>query len=290
MTVEDGTPSPVGDGSWLTLLVQRTVRSFLEHGCPNLAAGIAYYVLFSIFPLVLGLTVVLGAIIDAAELQARVVDALQPYWPGSTHFMEEAIREVVEGSGSMGTLAAVGLFGSATAMLSAIRAALNQVWGVTEARPLWRRKARELAAIAVVGVFLLASFLLATGVRIVVAFLPAGAASTLALLTGSPVFLWFTALVSFLVTFAVFILAYRRLPNTLVRWREAATGAFVASLLFEAAGQGFVIYLERFASYNVVYGPLAGVIVFLLWAYIFSLILILLLGAEVASESRWVWE
>jgi membrane protein len=63
--------------------------------------------------------------------------------------------------------------------------------------------------------------------------------------------------------------------------RLGVLGTFLASgagLLFEAAKNVFVFYLSRFASFDLVYGSLASVIILLFWVYISGFILIL--GAE----------
>ncbi len=80
----------------------------------------------------------------------------------------------------------------------------------------------------------------------------------------------------------VFLLAYRFLPNTKTHWRFVWLGAVVATVLYEMGRYLFVWYLEHFARYDTVYGPVSSVMVFLFWVYLSSLILVL--GAEISSE------
>ena len=96
---------------------------------------------------------------------------------------------------------------------------------------------------------------------------------------GSKVLLQGTAL---LLTIIIFLLIYKLMPNTKTHWRYIWPGAVVAGVLFELAKYFFIFYLERFTSFENVYGGLAPVIVMLLWTYLSSLILIL--GAELSSE------
>ena len=56
----------------------------------------------------------------------------------------------------------------------------------------------------------------------------------------------------------------------------------MAAVLFEILKNGFAFYLEHFGNYDVVYGSLGAIMVFLFWTYLTAIIL--LLGAEVASE------
>ena len=84
------------------------------------------------------------------------------------------------------------------------------------------------------------------------------------------------------ITFLIFLMVYRFVPNTKTYWRYVWPGALVAAVLFEVAKSLFVWYLDNLAIYNQVYGSLTSVIVLLLWIYVSSLILIL--GAELSSE------
>ncbi|TAK57797.1 MAG: YihY/virulence factor BrkB family protein, partial [Dehalococcoidia bacterium] len=81
-------------------------------------------------------------------------------------------------------------------------------------------------------------------------------------------------------TFVTFALLYRIVPAARPRWRDALPGAFVATLLFEALKNGFAFYVANFNNFDVVYGSLAGVLLFLFFTYLSSAIL--LIGAELA--------
>ncbi|CAI8045218.1 UPF0761 membrane protein ASA_4118 [Geodia barretti] len=80
----------------------------------------------------------------------------------------------------------------------------------------------------------------------------------------------------------IFLLMYKLLPNTKTYWRYVWPGAVTGAVLFEISKNFFILYLDRFASYQNVYGSIAPVIVLLFWTYVGSLIV--LLGAEVCSE------
>ena len=80
---------------------------------------------------------------------------------------------------------------------------------------------------------------------------------------------------------AGFTLVYWLLPTRPVRLRDAAIGGLLAALLFEGLKQGFGVYLRLVPTYEVIYGALASVPVFLFWMYLVWCIA--LLGAEVAA-------
>ncbi|MFD6812485.1 YihY/virulence factor BrkB family protein, partial [Streptomyces anthocyanicus] len=78
-------------------------------------------------------------------------------------------------------------------------------------------------------------------------------------------------------------LLYWASPNAEGRgWRWTTPGSVLALLIWMAASAGFAVYVSQFASYNRVYGTMAGVIVFLVWLWISNLAV--LLGLEVDAE------
>lgn len=61
-----------------------------------------------------------------------------------------------------------------------------------------------------------------------------------------------------------------------------SVGSFVALILWAIASAGFAFYVANFSSYNQTYGSIGGIIVFLLWLWIFNNAL--LFGAELDAE------
>jgi membrane protein len=102
------------------------------------------------------------------------------------------------------------------------------------------------------------------------------------LFLSNSVYLVFTELISVLMAFAVFLVIYKFIPHTDTDWSDIWLGALVAALLFELGRNAFVFYLNNFGNYAEIYGSLASVVVLLVWIFISALILII--GAEVASE------
>jgi membrane protein len=78
-----------------------------------------------------------------------------------------------------------------------------------------------------------------------------------------------------------FFLLYRMVPHHSVRWGHAATGAFFATILFEAAKELFAIYIANVPGYNVLYGAFVAMPFFLLWIYVSWVVV--LLGAELTA-------
>jgi YihY family inner membrane protein len=85
-------------------------------------------------------------------------------------------------------------------------------------------------------------------------------------------------LLSFLLIFLTFALIYKLAPYLKVRWRQVLPGALLAAALFELVKTAFVLYLDRVANFEAVYGSLSSIIVLLLWLYLSAFILVY--GAE----------
>jgi len=78
-------------------------------------------------------------------------------------------------------------------------------------------------------------------------------------------------LLSYLVPFVLVLVAvaglYRYLPQRRPAWRNAVTGAFIFSLLWEIAKHVFSSYVPTLSVYSRMYGSLLFVVLFLLWVY-----------------------
>jgi YihY family inner membrane protein len=69
-------------------------------------------------------------------------------------------------------------------------------------------------------------------------------------------------------------LFYRLAPRRPTRFIEVWIPALCATALLQAAESPFVIYLKNFASFNVVFGVIGGIMALLLWIYVSGYIFI----------------
>jgi YihY family inner membrane protein len=79
-----------------------------------------------------------------------------------------------------------------------------------------------------------------------------------------------------------FFIIYRFLPSVRLPPRTLVIGSLTGLLLFEGIKPAFFWYLRTLAGYPAVYGPLVGVVVFMIWIYLAALVL--LIGAEVMIQ------
>ncbi|MBP7633816.1 YihY/virulence factor BrkB family protein [Candidatus Ozemobacteraceae bacterium] len=244
------------------------------------AAAIAYYAIFSLFPLLIFLIAIYSSVLQSNELQAQVLSYCDQFLPGSRTIVNENIRQVIELRGTVGLLGMAVLLWSATGVFAGISQNINQAWKGAPARNFLHE--RFLALVMVAGL-----------ICFVVVSLVATAAFNLSLKIASVMgheFIagmsfagrWFVRLTPFFGIFTLFTLLYRLVPNTRVRWREAIAGGFSAAVCWEITKHVFTWFLgSDWNSYQLVYGSLAAVVALLLWVYICSIII--LMGAHLSA-------
>ena len=260
-------------------LMIRTAQEVSDDDVSHMAAGVAYYALFSLFPLLLGLIAILSFFLESEEIQAKVIDLTGGFLPGSELLVQDNIDATVGVRGALGLFSVIGMIWAGSAIFGALNRSINRAWDIHTDRPLYKGKPRQLLMALVVGILFALSFSSATVVR---------TAETLSQYD-VPVLSFFVQQVgqillqglSFILVLAIFLLIYKFMPNTKTYWKYIWPGAVVGAVLFELAKNLFILYLER-STYQNIYGSVTPVIVLLLWAYVSSLIL--LTGAELSSE------
>jgi membrane protein len=259
------------------------VREFLDDDCPNLAASIAYRVLFSIFPLAIVLAGIFGIVVDATGLRADVVEAIVdavPLSPDGHDELERLLDRATGGLGALGFLGVIGLLWAASGMMTAIRTALVRAWDIEDRRPFVRGKLVDVLLVLAGGLVVGLSLALSVATRAA-----EGAAADLldriGLGSGGVSFLVSTG-APFVLALGATLFLYRVVPPHHPRLAHIAPAAVLVAAGFVALQVGFGVYLRNVADYNAVYGSLGAVIAFLLFVYAASALF--LLGAEVASE------
>jgi membrane protein len=271
----------------LGILAYRTVKGFFDDGCSQRAAAISYYVLFSLFPLVIFTVALLGLVLDSEALKQDVVDAVMENIPLSQdegrNDIESTLEEVTSSrSSAIGVLGLVFLAWSASSMFGQVRSSLNHVFHVQAPRPIVLQKLLDLGTVLAFAPFFIGSVVATSALRLVrtksedVNFL-----GDLPETMGAA---WWVASVALpiAISFVAFFFVYWLIPAWRTKPRYVVPGALLAAVLFEAVKVGFSIYLENFASYDLVFGSLGAVVAFLFWVYLSANIL--LLGAELVSN------
>ncbi len=269
----------------LWLLLKHSVFGFFDDNCPQMAAAISYYVLLSLFPLVIFSIGVLGFVIEDNDIERNLIDELTGLLPVDTEGaenVEDAVQEITGASGQV-----LGLFGlavlawTASAMFGVIRRSLDIAFDLSGRRPFVREKLVDFGMMALLGVIFLASLGATTTLRVA----REGIDDTAVLgdLAQALGFGWAIAsfVVPAVVSFVAFSLLYWLIPARHVRFAHVWPGALLAAVLFETVKLAFGIFLEHFGRYDLIFGSLGAVAAFLFLVFLSANTL--LLGAEVSA-------
>lgn len=262
------------------LIVKHTWSGYNRDNCNQLAAAIAYYVLFSIVPLAIVAVFVFGLVLRDASLKQDVVDSIVNTLSLNDTSGRSAVDSAITGLQTGGGIAAfagvVGALWTSSAVFGSIRRALNAVWGAYERRPYAQAKLVDFSQIGGLGLLFIASITMTGFVRVV---------RDASLRYGGPIAnhnaVWeipaiiLPAMLTFVALFALYVLV----PTARPRARDAWIGAAVAAVMFEIVKNTFAFYVSHFNSFNVVYGSLAGVFLLLFSTFLASNML--LIGAEI---------
>ncbi len=267
-------------------LLVRVGQAFSRHEGALLSASLAYYALFSFFPLILLIIVVGSNYLTAMEAKRLAVNLAVQFAPGAAELVSNNVEQVLRQRGTIGAVAGLGLLWSSSGVFGAIYRAVNRAWGENRPSQAWQGRLFGLAATIIVGLLFFLSVALTTALTVIQSW-------RLPVLGWQP-FLdpavtrlagWLWSLSTLLVTVGLFSLLYRILPRAGVAWRDVWLGGIAAGLAWQLARLLFTWYLS-FVRYNLVYGSLGAIVAFLLWSYLSALIL--LLGAELTAQfARW---
>lgn len=250
-------------------LLRRTFRSFGRARAAEAAAGMAYYTIFSLFPLSLALIGVGGYFLRSEHVFQEVMTLLTGTIPVSRELIESNIRQVLERRGSVSILGLIGLLWSGTGFFSVLAHHINRAWTRAEPRSFLERRLVALTMVGTLALFLLISLLSTPALDLL-------ARLQVPLWDGISIYetaLWtlLSDLVPWLLTFLVFLALYRWVPTTNVNWSGPIWGALLVALAWEGAKRGFAWFITSgLVRYRLVYGSLGAVVALMLWIYLSS--------------------
>jgi membrane protein len=234
------------------------LKKFADDRASQLAALIAYYGFFSLFPLLLVFATAASFVIEEnPELRERllnsVVEQFPVVGPQIRDTIDESVRQLSNSPLAL-TVGVVGALWTGTAIVAAAQNAMDEVWDVP-------RVERPGLVPRVMRAFLL---LFVFGASIVLSTLLAGTGGE----TG-----WNAALLdalslagTLLMSVAVFSFAFRVLTVAHVGWRDVLPGAVFAAVAWTILLMvgGWVVE-RQISRASVVYGFFAAVIGLLAW-------------------------
>jgi membrane protein len=259
------TPLELEASEWKAT-VKRTAKEIKEDRVPFAAAGMAFYFFLAIFPALIALVGILGvADVDASSLIKSIRDTLPG---GAGEALTQAVARANRPSEAASLTAAIVGIGvalwSASSGMVALQSGLNVAYDIPEDRKFIPKRA--------VALLLLLVTVLLGGVPS--PFFTFGEATIYTVLG------WVLTVLAVIVMFSLF---YYLGPNReRPRWQWVSVGGIVGAVIWIIGSVAFGLYVSTFNNYGKTYGPLAGVIILILWLYLSSLSV--LIGGELNAE------
>ncbi len=264
---------------WRRMLAH-AIHQFHENDLFTSAAAMSYFGLMTLFPALL----LLLALSNRLAASNEMIEHILQVYPASSKFLHDTIRSLSGiGTGAIITCAIIVLWAGSW-VFAIVERALNRIWGTTH-RTFLHGRLLTLGMIGVVGLLLSVSVLvtsLVVALQEIAGRLSPRQLENYPLLSSVGNVFWqiVFALVSLLVTFALFAIVYRFMPNSPVTLADTIPGAVIAGLLWEAAKYLFAWSLNYF-NYEQIYGSVGAVVAVLTWSYVSSLVL--LFGAQLTG-------
>jgi membrane protein len=254
-------------------VLMRTYSDWSADGATRLGAALAYYTLFSIAPMLIVMTGVVGFFVGQAAARDEIAPWLQRFLsPEGARAAELMLRQHVTPTGGILTTMAglATLFVATSAFVNELRQAMNLVWRVqtppSEATGVLGTLRtmvtdRLYAFIMALG----ASALIVVSLAINTAIAVAGSYFQASLPLPAPVLHLLNFVIGFVFMSGVFTLVYKTLPDAYVAWGDAWVGAVATALLFDTGSLLLSTFIGQTSA--SVYGTAASVLALLVWVY-----------------------
>lgn len=242
------------------------VKSYFSYGVSRSSACLAYYLMFSFFPLVLFLNSVLGLI----DINPQDIEMFLDFIPDDVVYLINYYLQYLSQSNNIMPLF-LGLFFiiySFTRYVNSLYHIINNIYGYTKPR-LSMLKSFFFTISMMVSVYL-TLFLFVIGGEIFNFILK--------FIVIPSEILNYIVMVRFLVPvlyfFMVIVLIYRFIPVEKVKFKNVLPGAVFAMFALFILSIGFSIYVSRSSNYSIIYGSLSAMMFLMMWLYFSSMVIV----------------
>jgi membrane protein len=230
----------------------------------RLGAGLAYYGLFAIVPLLVLAAALVGALIspdDSVAFVRELIDGIPNIDPEAV--AQDIVDQVARSTSGLGLIGALSALVAASFLFVALQDALNVIWEAPVRvgfRFSVRRRLLSGGVALLTALFFISSFLVQAVVGFAERLVPGDI----------PAFESLAGVVATAATWALGVgtitLLFRLLPYAAVSWRSALIGAAITAMLVALGTSLIGAYISRFATKSVS-GAAGSIVAFLLWVY-----------------------
>ena len=241
-----------------------------------LSSGITFNLLINLIPFIMLLLALVGTYLyKDQEVLNHIRAYLRDVAPALDPKIAKNLTDVIQHRQVVGVLGFIGLLWISTWVFGSLRIAFNIVFRVEKSRGMLRGIGIDLLMILLTGILLVVSLFLSSVMAASQSF-----RGQIPVVIG-PTLQWVLKYaLPFILTFCMFFLIYKIIPHQKVHVKSALQAALVTGLLWELTKHLFTWYVVHIARYSNLYGSLNTLVVFVLWVYYSSTIVIV--GAEFA--------
>jgi membrane protein len=257
--------------------IRRFGAAAAAHDLSVRAAALAYYAVFSLFPLVLLALGLLGYLVPDPTLPERLRAFFADILPGLADVVFVVAVQALARRQSLGLIGAVGLLWSASGFFGGLGFAIHRIFDQGPWRSPWLSRGLGLAMVLLSGGLLLVLVFLffLLGAVAGLPFWPTPIAALLRHEAGR--------LGGFMATSLALFLLYRYIPRRRPQSGPVLAGAIATTLALLLLARGFDWYLRSpLMRLDIVYGSIGTFMALLLFLYLASLVI--LCGAELTAQ------
>lgn len=244
------------------------------------AAGLAYYTLFSIFPLLLLLVSIGSTLLKDEGITPQILWFIDQAIPGSQSLIQDTLPALAEERGAIGLVGLVTLFWSASNVFMVLNANVNVAWPGSRPRNYFRRRLVALGIVGILVLILVVYILLIIQLEFL-AWLQVPVFNDQDL-RGSAAWDWISSFIAWLLIFSLLFGVYHWIPVSNVPRRSALIAAGAATLILFIINRLFALLFSLIIQrYALVYGSLSSVLAFLVNIYFSSFVV--LAGAHLSA-------
>ena len=253
-------------------LFKRSFDLFNDYNALKLSAALSYYMVFSIAPFLISLA---GIFFGREAVEGKVYGEIKGLVGSDAALQVQEIIQNIQHSnhGTLGGIIgfAVLLIG-ASGVFSEIQGSINYIWDIHPKKKkglilLLIRKLLSFSLLISMAFILLVSLTINALIDILSARLQAYFPDVVVHL-----FYAINIVLMLVIITSLFTLIFKILPNAIIKWKDAATGALVTSFLFLIGKFLIGVYLGN-SSIGATYGATASIVILMLWVYYSSIIL-----------------
>lgn len=250
-------------------VLRQMVRRFFSDGVSQSSAELAYFLLFSFFPLLMFLNSVLARV----NISAQSLETITQMLPQSLQAIIANYMVYINAMSSLSPMI-IGIVLTMFFLSRAMRSLMRTVNRVYRVEQRIGATYRAMLSILFTAGFLLAvvvSFVLVvagrTLLRLATTWLPIPA--SVMDFTGSG----YVIAIAFI--FLFLMLFNRVVPNVRLRWGQILPGAIFSLVAWIGISFGFSFYVDNMANYSLLYGSIGAMMVLMLWLYLTAMVIIL---------------